>query len=67
VTRLDTMERALDEGFQFLAMGRGLIRDPDLVMRMQSGELRASRCIPCNRCVVEMERGGTRCVMRAPA
>jgi 2,4-dienoyl-CoA reductase-like NADH-dependent reductase (Old Yellow Enzyme family) len=67
VTRLDTMERALDEGFQFIAMGRGLIRDPDLVMRMQAGELRASRCVPCNRCVVEMERGGTCCVMRAPA
>jgi 2,4-dienoyl-CoA reductase-like NADH-dependent reductase (Old Yellow Enzyme family) len=66
VTRLDTMERALAEGFQFIAMGRGLIRDPDLVRRMQAGELTASRCIPCNRCVVEMERGGTRCVMRTP-
>ena len=31
VTRLDTMERALDEGFEFVAMGRALIRDPDLV------------------------------------
>lgn len=67
VTRLDTMQRALDEGFQFIAMGRGLIRDPDLVRRMQAGELTASRCIPCNRCVVEMERGGTRCVMRPAA
>ncbi len=66
VTRLDTMERALDEGFQFIAMGRGLIRDPDLAQRMQAGELTASRCIPCNRCIVEMERGGTRCVMRTP-
>jgi 2,4-dienoyl-CoA reductase-like NADH-dependent reductase (Old Yellow Enzyme family) len=64
VTRLDTMQRALAEGFDFIAMGRGLIRDPDLVLRMRSGELAGSRCIPCNRCVVEMERGGTRCVMR---
>jgi 2,4-dienoyl-CoA reductase-like NADH-dependent reductase (Old Yellow Enzyme family) len=64
VTRLDTMERALTEGFEFIAMGRGLIRDPDLVLRMQAGELTASRCVPCNRCVVEMERGGTRCVYR---
>ena len=67
VTRLETMERALAEGFEFVALGRALIRDPDLVRRMQSGELRGSRCIPCNQCVVEMERGGTRCVMREPS
>jgi len=64
VTRLDTMERALAEGFDFVALGRALIRDPDLVARMQAGEIDASACIPCNRCVVEMERGGIRCVMR---
>lgn len=64
VTRLDTMEKALGEGFDFLAMGRALIRDPDLVERMRRGELTASRCVPCNRCMIEMERGGTRCVLR---
>lgn len=64
VTQRATMERALAEGFEFVALGRALIRDPDLVHRMQRGELAGSRCIPCNRCVVEMERGGTRCVLR---
>jgi 2,4-dienoyl-CoA reductase-like NADH-dependent reductase (Old Yellow Enzyme family) len=64
VTRLETMERAMDEGFEFVALGRALIREPDLVQRMQAGETTASRCIPCNLCVVEMERGGTRCVYR---
>jgi 2,4-dienoyl-CoA reductase-like NADH-dependent reductase (Old Yellow Enzyme family) len=64
VTRLDTMERALAEGFEFVALGRALLRDPDLVQRMRAGELRGSRCVPCNLCVVEMERGGTRCVRR---
>jgi 2,4-dienoyl-CoA reductase-like NADH-dependent reductase (Old Yellow Enzyme family) len=64
ITRLDSMDRAMDEGFDFVALGRALIRDPDLVLRMQAGELTASRCIPCNRCVVEMDRGGTRCVLR---
>jgi 2,4-dienoyl-CoA reductase-like NADH-dependent reductase (Old Yellow Enzyme family) len=67
ITRLDTMERAIEQGFELVALGRALIRDPDLVLRMQSGELAGSRCIPCNGCVVEMERGGTRCVMREPA
>jgi 2,4-dienoyl-CoA reductase-like NADH-dependent reductase (Old Yellow Enzyme family) len=64
ITRLDTMERAIDDGFELLAMGRALIRDPDLPRRMQAGELTASRCVPCNLCVVEMERGATRCVLR---
>jgi len=64
LTRLDTMEAAVGEGFEFLALGRALIRDPDLVARMQSGELSASRCNHCNLCMVEMERGGTRCVER---
>jgi 2,4-dienoyl-CoA reductase-like NADH-dependent reductase (Old Yellow Enzyme family) len=64
LTRLETMEHALAEGFDFVALGRALIRDPDLVRKMKSGELTGSRCVPCNRCVVEMERGGTRCVMR---
>ena len=64
VTRLDTMREALAEGFDFLALGRGLIRDPDLVRRLESGVATASRCVPCNRCVIEMDRGGTRCPMR---
>ena len=64
ITRLDTMRDALAEGFDFLALGRGLIRDPDLVHRLESGVATASRCTPCNRCVVEMDRGGTRCPMR---
>jgi 2,4-dienoyl-CoA reductase-like NADH-dependent reductase (Old Yellow Enzyme family) len=64
VKRLDTMDRAIAEGFAFVALGRGLIREPDLVQKMQAGQTTASPCIPCNRCVVEMERGGTRCVMR---
>jgi 2,4-dienoyl-CoA reductase-like NADH-dependent reductase (Old Yellow Enzyme family) len=64
VNRLETMERALAEGFSFVALGRALIRDPDLVLRMQRGELSAGRCSHCNLCMVEMERGGTRCVER---
>jgi len=64
LTQLETMERARNLGFDFVAIGRGLIRDPDLVQRLESGELKGSRCVPCNRCIVEMERGGTRCVFR---
>ena len=67
VTTLETMDRALDAGFEFVAMGRALIREPDLVRRMQAGETQAGLCEPCNRCIVEMERDGTRCVLRTQA
>jgi 2,4-dienoyl-CoA reductase-like NADH-dependent reductase (Old Yellow Enzyme family) len=64
VTRLDTMQAAIAAGFDFVALGHALIRNPDLVKRLQTGELTASECTPCNQCIIEMEKGGTRCVMR---
>ena len=63
ITRRDTIEQAMFEGFEFVAIARALIHDPDLVDRMQAGELDASGCIPCNGCILEMERGhGAQCV-----
>ncbi len=62
INRLETMNGAVEEGFDFVAMGRALIRQPDLLRRMERGESRSSLCNHCNRCVAEMERDGTRCV-----
>lgn len=62
ITKLATIEAAMREGFEFVAMARALLREPDLPRRMQAGAALEAACIPCNRCVVEMERGGTRCV-----
>jgi len=62
ITRLDTMEKAMAEGFEFVAMARALLRDPDLPRKLRSGDSDRSPCVPCNQCVVEMERNGTRCV-----
>jgi 2,4-dienoyl-CoA reductase-like NADH-dependent reductase (Old Yellow Enzyme family) len=64
VTKLETMDRAVEEGFGFVAVGRALICEPDLVQRMQAGLAKTSLCTPCNRCIVEMDKGGTRCVER---
>lgn len=63
ILSLDNLETAMREGFDYVAMGRALIADPDLIARMQAGEATRSRCISCNKCVAEMDRGGVRCVL----
>jgi 2,4-dienoyl-CoA reductase-like NADH-dependent reductase (Old Yellow Enzyme family) len=57
-----TMESALQRGFAALQVGRALVHDPYFPKKLQSGELDASPCEPCNKCVAEMDKGGVRCV-----
>lgn len=64
ITRLDTMLDAREKGFEFVAMARALLREPDLPNRLASGAAAAGRCVPCNECVVEMEKGRTHCTRR---
>jgi 2,4-dienoyl-CoA reductase-like NADH-dependent reductase (Old Yellow Enzyme family) len=59
----ENVDRALAEGFDFVAMGRALIADPDLVNRMRTDAHARSRCTHCNVCVAEMDRSGVRCVL----
>jgi 2,4-dienoyl-CoA reductase-like NADH-dependent reductase (Old Yellow Enzyme family) len=62
ISELETMESALSEGFAFVAMARALLREPDLVHRMQSGATTSSLCIHCNKCMPTIY-SGTRCVL----
>ncbi len=62
----ENVERAMAEGFDFVAMGRALIADPDLVQRMAVDANARSRCTHCNVCVAEMDTGGVRCVLDGP-
>ncbi len=64
ICSIDNMEKAMQEGFEFVELGRALIRDPDLVRRMERGDWEASNCDHCNRCVAEMENGGVWCVSK---
>lgn len=57
-----TIERAMDDGFEFVAMARALLKEPDLVERMQSGETTKGTCIHCNQCVPSIY-SGTHCVL----
>ena len=60
INRRDTMERAMEQGFDFVAMGRALLREPDLVHRLQDERQPSGVCIHCNRCMPTIY-SGTRC------
>jgi 2,4-dienoyl-CoA reductase-like NADH-dependent reductase (Old Yellow Enzyme family) len=62
VTRRRTIERAMQEGFEFVAMGRALLREPDLIDRLRRGETGESLCVHCNKCMPTIYRG-THCVL----
>jgi 2,4-dienoyl-CoA reductase-like NADH-dependent reductase (Old Yellow Enzyme family) len=62
ITQLETVESALAEGFAFVAMARALLREPDLIARMQAGTAASSLCIHCNQCMPTIY-SGTRCVL----
>lgn len=63
VVSTENLATAMREGFELVAMGRALIADPDLVAAMREGRKQRTRCTHCNLCVVEMDRGGVRCVL----
>jgi 2,4-dienoyl-CoA reductase-like NADH-dependent reductase (Old Yellow Enzyme family) len=65
INRLETVRAALDEGFDFVAMARALLREPDLVARWEKGDTLESLCIHCNKCMPTIY-GGTHCVLVAP-
>jgi 2,4-dienoyl-CoA reductase-like NADH-dependent reductase (Old Yellow Enzyme family) len=65
ITRRDTIAQAMAEGFEYVAMARALLREPDLVNRMQQGRTDAGVCIHCNRCMPTIYTG-THCPV-APA
>ncbi len=65
ITRRATADKALSEGFAFVAMARALLREPDLLRRWQEegGGAVESLCVHCNKCMPTIYRG-TRCVLR---
>ncbi len=60
VNRLDTMQRAMAAGFDFVAMGRAVLHEPDLVARLAAGETAAGACLHCNLCLPTIY-SGTHC------
>lgn len=62
INRLDTVRRALAEGFELVALGRALLREPDLIARWEAGATHESLCVHCNKCMPTIYRG-THCVL----
>jgi 2,4-dienoyl-CoA reductase-like NADH-dependent reductase (Old Yellow Enzyme family) len=62
LTRRATLEQAMTDGFEYVAMARALLREPDLVNRMQQGRTSYSLCTHCNQCMPTIY-SRTRCVL----
>lgn len=62
VTDNHGMNRALAEGFDFVAMARALLREPNLVNRLRTEADAESLCIHCNKCMPTIFTGA-RCVL----
>jgi 2,4-dienoyl-CoA reductase-like NADH-dependent reductase (Old Yellow Enzyme family) len=62
VCSIDNMNTAMDEGLDFVQIGRATIRDPNIVKKMESGEIITSDCDHCNRCIGKISGGPVKCV-----
>jgi len=62
VGSMATVRQAMDDGFEFVAMGRALLREPNLVQQWQAGQYQDSLCIHCNKCMPTIF-SGTHCVL----
>ena len=65
ITRKQTMDLAMAEGFAFVAMARALLREPGLLHRIRSDPAARSLCIHCNKCMPTIY-SGTHCVLASP-
>ena len=63
ITNRETMDLAMAEGFDFVAMGRALLAEPDLINRIRAdGAQVTSLCTHCNQCMATIY-SHTHCVV----
>ncbi len=60
-----TLDLVMAEGFEYVALARALLREPDLLARMQQGDADRGGCVHCNQCMPTIYTG-TRCVLVTP-
>ncbi|MBD0323914.1 MAG: NADH:flavin oxidoreductase, partial [Aldersonia sp.] len=66
ITDRTGMDTAMAEGFEFVAMGRALLKEPDLINRIAANPETKSTCTHCNRCMPTIYTR-THCVLAEPA
>jgi 2,4-dienoyl-CoA reductase-like NADH-dependent reductase (Old Yellow Enzyme family) len=62
ITNRETMDLAMAEGFDFVAMGRALLAEPDLLNRIKDDGTVRSACTHCNKCMATIY-SHTHCVV----
>ena len=62
INNIGTIQHALEAGFEFVAMGRALLREPDLIKKWENGVLAEGQCIHCNKCMPSIYEG-THCFL----
>ncbi|WP_029116687.1 NADH:flavin oxidoreductase [Mycobacterium sp. URHB0044] len=62
ITNRETMDLAMAEGFDFVAMGRALLAEPDLINRIKDDGAVRSACTHCNKCMATIY-SHTHCVV----
>ncbi|MFI9411299.1 NADH:flavin oxidoreductase [Nocardia gamkensis] len=65
ITDKAAMDTAMAEGFEFVAMARALLREPELINKIQVDHDAKSLCIHCNKCMPTIFYG-THCVLAKP-
>lgn len=65
VTDAAGIDRAMADGFDFVAMGRAVLREPDLLLKIQKDRTTEALCIHCNRCMPTIFTG-THCPLVEP-
>ena len=64
---LESVAKLMAEGFDFIQLGRALIKDPEFVNRAAADRGYVNGCTHCNRCVTLIEHpAGIRCVLNDP-
>lgn len=62
ITNRESMDLAMAEGFEFVAMGRALLAEPDLINRIKADGTVRSACTHCNKCMATIY-SHTHCVV----
>jgi len=60
-----SIRQAMADGFEFVALGRALLREPDLIGKLAAGTSAGGTCVHCNKCMASIY-SGTRCVLDHP-